>query len=392
MFTVGIDVHSKRSNLCVLDDHGKIVREQVVNGSPRRLVEHLRTLPAPFKVCYEASTSSGWLFDQLRSCAASVSVAHPGLLRLIFRSKKKNDRIDAAKLAKLEFLGEVPGAYTPSAQVRSWRAMIVHRHSLVHSRTAVKNNIRVLLRSQAVEPPRGMGLWTKKGLAWLRTVCFLTRADDLRRDLLLIELDQADQMVKKITAELDRIAADHPGVALFRTIPGIGPRTAESFIAYVDNPQRFRTSKCIGAYLGLVPSQDQSGSKNRLGRITKQGPPVVRSMLVEAAWRGIRCSASLKAYFDRITREDPDRRRIALIATAHHLARVMLSMLKSGTPWEERLSRPHVQPGGEMRPLSPPEPTPLPPSKFSAEPASRPTRLATPRTTESRSTRRTPKI
>jgi transposase len=83
----------------------------------------------------------------------------------------------------------------------------------------------------------------------------------------------------------------------------------------------------------LIPCQDQSAGKNRLGHITREGPPVVRSLLTEAAWQGIRRSAHLKAYFQRMTGMDPLRRKIALVATAHYLARVMLAMLRSGQAW-----------------------------------------------------------
>ena len=94
----------------------------------------------------------------------------------------------------------------------------------------------------------------------------------------------------------------------------------------------------MGSYFGLVPSQDQCGSMNHLGHITRQGPGTVRKLLVQAAWRGIRQSPALKAFFDRIVGGDRDRRKIAIVATAHHLARAMLAMLRSGTPWEERIA------------------------------------------------------
>jgi transposase len=340
MYTVGLDVHSGRSNLCVLDGNGKKVRERVVRGSPREVIKELGGLDQPFNICYEASTSCGWLYDQLRPLAARVAVAHPGQLRLIFRSKSKNDRVDAAKLAKLLYLDEVPCAYVPAAPVRAWRGMIEHRQRLVQKRTGAKNNLRAILRSQAIAAPPKKRLWTVKGRAWLAGVELSDPGDALRRDMLLEEYEHFERQIARVTGELDRIAQGHPGVALLRTIPGVGPRTAEAFAAYVDDPRRFRKSKCVGSYFGLVPSQDQSGSTNRLGHITKQGPGTVRGLLTEAAWRGTKSSPSLRAFFDRITGGDKNRRKIALIATAHHLARVMLAMLKANAPWEERLEEP----------------------------------------------------
>jgi transposase len=267
-----------------------------------------------------------------------VAVAHPGQLRLIFRSKKKNDRVDAAKLAKLLYLGEVPAVHVPSVRVRAWRAMIEHRRRLIDKRTRTKNALRAILRSQAIAAPPRRGLWTKAAVEWLGRVELPTPADALRRDMLLEELAHFDRQIARVTGELDRLAEGHAGVSLLRTIPGVGPRTAEAVAAYIDEPGRFRRNKCVGAYFGLIPSQDQSAGTNRLGHITREGPATVRKVLVESAWRATRCSRSVKAYFDRIAGGDRDRKKIALVATAHYLARVMLAMLKTGVAWEERLA------------------------------------------------------
>jgi transposase len=134
---------------------------------------------------------------------------------------------------------------------------------------------------------------------------------------------------------LARISAKHPGVALLRTIPGVGLRTAEAFVAFVDDPNRFKP-KSIGAYFGIVPRQDASSDRNRLGRITKDGTAIVRGLLTEAAWQGIRRSASIRAVFERISGGDPDRKKRAIVATGHYLCRVMLGMLRTGEAWNPR--------------------------------------------------------
>jgi hypothetical protein len=85
----------------------------------------------------------------------------------------------------------------------------------------------------------------------------------------------------------------------------------------------------------LVPSQDQSGDRNRLGQITREGPEVVRQLVAEASWQAVRRSPTIRAYFERIRRDDPQRKKIALVATAHYLVRVMWALLKDGATWEE---------------------------------------------------------
>jgi transposase len=106
-------------------------------------------------------------------------------------------------------------------------------------------------------------------------------------------------------------------------------------VAFLDDPERFPNAKAVGRYFGLTPCQDQSGERNRLGHITREGPPVVRQLLAEATWQAPRRSPTVRAYFERARRDDPQRKKIALVATAHYLVRVMWAMLKHGTLWEE---------------------------------------------------------
>jgi len=263
-------------------------------------------------------------------------VAHPGKLRLIFRAKRKNDRVDAEKQAKLLYLDQVPQVHVPPADVRAWRGLIELRRRLVGRRTAVKSQLRALLRGAGCcGAPGGKALWSKKGLKWLGAAP-LCEADALRRDLLLEELAQADERVGRVTKELDKRADAHPGVALLRTVPGVGPRTAEAFVAYVDDVRRFARNRQVGAYLGLVPCQDSSAGRDRLGHITGDGPPTVRMLLCEAAWQAVRRSPSMKLYFERVTHGEPGRKKVALVAAAHKLARSMAAMLRTGEAWREQ--------------------------------------------------------
>ena len=262
-------------------------------------------------------------------------MAHPGRLRLIFRSRDKNDRKDAERLAKLLYLGEAPAVHVPSLDVRTWRELINCRGQVIAKRTRAKNALRALLRGAGLVPPRHPDLWTKAGLAWLRRLALPTAPPQLRRDLLLEEVEALHRQVRRIEQQLGHRARQLPAVARLRSIPGVGIRTAEAVAAFVDDPDRFRSAKAVGRYLGLVPCQDQSGDRNRLGHITREGAPVVRQLLAEAAWQARRRSPTVRAYFERVQRGDPQRQKVALVATAHYLVRVMWALLKRGASWEE---------------------------------------------------------
>jgi len=307
------------------------------------LLAELKRIPGPFRVCYEASCGYGVLHEALSPLAQNVQVAHPGHLRLIFRSKRKNNRLDAARLAKLLYLGEVPAVHVPPKPVRQWRQVIEFRQRLLGERVRVKNRIRAFLRGEGIDPPKS--LWSRKGIVWLKAL-ELEECCALQRDLLEDQLREQNQRIERVESCLARPAEGHPGIALLRTIPGVGPRTAEALIAYIDDVKRFGSVKQVGCYFGMVPCQDASGDQNRLGHITRDGPATVRKLICEAAWTGIRRSPTIKAYYQRVQRGDPERKKIALVATAHYLLRVAAALLRSGECWREAGDAQPRQPGG----------------------------------------------
>lgn len=330
MLYVGLDVHYRTTTCCILGEDGRAVKTKTLKGPWHKAVDYLRSLGQELSVCFEASVGYGPLYEALLAFCRKVQVAHPGNLRLIFRSKRKNDRVDAQKIAKLLYLDEVPAVHVPDQDGRAWRELIEFRRRSIDKQTKVKNQLRCLLRANALHVPPKMGLWTIKGLAWLQAVGLPTTTTRLKRRLLLAELAHLKTQIKAVTDELDKIAANHPGVALLMTIPGVGPRTAEAFVAYVDRPDRFARANRVPAYFGIVPSQDASAGVNRLGHITKQGPATARKLLVEASWQMIRHDPATRAVFDRIVAGKPERRKTALVAVAHRLVRIMHAMLKSG--------------------------------------------------------------
>ena len=366
MYYVGLDIHQRSTSVEILDCNGKLVKRAEWKLPWPQLAQQLRQqAPAPFAVCFEASCGYGYLYEQFSSVAQQVKAAHPGSLRLIYKSKRKNNRVDAGKLARLLYLDAVPSVYVPGKDTRLWRQTIEFRQSLLIRLVALKNQIRASLRERGIAAPAG--LWTVKGMSWFKTQGENDDAWALRRDLLIEELAELKKKIKRVELQLRKMSDPRPGTALLKTIPGIGPRTAEALVAYIDNANRFSSVRKAGSYFGWDPCQDASADKNRLGHITRNGPPTVRKLLCEAAWQSVRRSPTVKAFYDRVTRNDPDRKKIAIVATAHYLTRVAVSMLKSGEVWREdpRLAN-SPEPGAVHQALGgsapkPPPRKPLPP-------------------------------
>src|ERR1700756_779130 len=205
MFYVGLDVHTKHISICALSATGQVVHRSRVR-SIEEMLRILEGLPDRFEVGYEASCGYGHFHDLLSPLAVRVLVAHPGQLRLIFRSKNKNDRNDAERLAKLLYLGETPTVHVPSLEVRTWRELINCRSQVIAKRTRAKNTVRALLRSAGVVPPKQPGLWTKKGLVWLRPRARPTTSQQLRRDLRIEEIETLIRQVRRIEQRLNHQA------------------------------------------------------------------------------------------------------------------------------------------------------------------------------------------
>jgi transposase len=163
-----------------------------------------------------------------------------------------------------------------------------------------------------------------------------TSREDLWRGQLELELNalaSVEEQLAIIEEKLDQLAADNPRCALLRTVPSVGARLSEALVATIDDPERFRSAKQIGAYVGLTPRQYQSGSVNRQGRVTGAGPKHLRSLLVEVAWMGLRFNPWMRVIYERALRGSPGRKKIALIAVARRLLVCCWAMLRRGEPW-----------------------------------------------------------
>jgi transposase len=334
MIFVGIDVHCKNSVICFLDPQlppGQQCRTVTCPTTPADFARRLRPLEGKCKIAFEVGTQTQWLAGIFRPLAAEVQVANPGKIPWLFRDRRKNDALDAHKLATLLYLGQLPTVHLPSADVSAWRSLINYRRTLVQRRVAIKNQIRALARAFGHRCPHRC-VWTSQGVAWLRSLTF----DAVRTMMMTSLLDQLrDVEVRRVEVEcqLDAIAATHPHVALLQTIRGIGPRTAEAVVAFADQIARFARSRQLGAYFGMTPGLDASAEVVRYGHITKQGPSVVRWVLVEAAHQAIRHAGPLRDFYKRVCRERKDRSKKAIVAVSRKMLTIMFAMLRDGTEY-----------------------------------------------------------
>ena len=342
---IGLDVHVNSTVACIFDDCMNSYKYEKVKTSPAALRRLLKahSKDNSVRATMEVSGLTANLYDHLRESVDEMVLCNPSQMPWIWRTAKKTDCIDAKKQALLLSVGQIPKVHMPAIEVRQWRMTIQHRRRLVEKRTRVKNRIRSMINSLCLRDKKIGTWWTKKNIQWLRTLTDMQGAIPLSDQAALQLLDMIDELeffnakVKYVTERLDRIAENHPGVHLLMTIPGVGPRTAEAVLAYTDEVDRFKRSKQYASYFGMTPKLDESASTRRLGHISKRGPSVVRWLIVESAWRAVKFSPALRAFYTRVMRGQKGRKKVAIVATARKVLTIMRMMLITGEVYNEKL-------------------------------------------------------
>jgi transposase len=302
----------------------------------RQLVQEV----GPDRVVIEICSIAGWVSDLVRRMGIEIQVANTSDDSWRWRKvKKKNDRQDALKAARLSAVNQIREVYIPQTEVRQWRALIAYRQQMVWRRTKIKNHIRDLLLREGQILPRGQKCWTQLGVATLEAMARPFNEvglEELWRAELGLELAQLREVQQKMVAleeKLNAIGAADARVQLLRTIPGVGPRLSEAIVALLDDPERFRKAGEVSAYIGMVPKELDSGETERRGRITRHGNRLVRSLLVEVAWAGLRHNPWVRENYQRISGGKKSRKKIAIVAVGRKLLVRCWAMLRDQATW-----------------------------------------------------------
>lgn len=276
----GIDVHQKYSEICILAEDGEVMERTKVQTT-RRALERFFSKKETMKLVLEAGGSSPWVSRLIEGCGHETVVCSPRRVRLIAESTLKNDTIDAEVLARLVridpgFLGKVQHR---SEKAQTLRSKLTVRSSLVEARTKWINTIRGILRSFGYRVPGGASktFHTRVGTVELPPDLEVVIQPLLRQlELLSLEITQCED-------DLETVAAQMPEVQHLRQIPGVGLIVGLYFVLTIDDPDRFKHSRDLAAFFGLRPTMRSSGDMETYGRITKQGDPQMRMLLVQAA-------------------------------------------------------------------------------------------------------------
>jgi transposase len=278
--TIGVDLGDRSSSYCVLNGAGEILLERKVSTTPEAMKQTFGRMPRS-RIAMETGTHSPWVSRLLTALGQEVIVAHAQNVRLIVKSRRKDDRLDARTLARLARID--PELLSPvqhrSAQAQLHLTQIRARAGLVSARTALVNAARGLVKSYGER-------LRKCGTEQFRRETTNGLSTELREALepLLREVESLNERIKEYDRRIeDMTKKTYPEVAVLKQVKGVGNLIALAFILTIEDPHRFRKSRDAGCFVGLQPGRRNSGESEPQLHISKEGDEYLRTLLVQGA-------------------------------------------------------------------------------------------------------------
>jgi len=337
MFYCGLDVAMKSSYVYITDSQGRKKASGEVPTEKAALGERLKPyLRGGLAVALEAGNQSAWLHDLLVELGATVTVVNPTKVKLIAESRQKTDKIDAKILCELLRLDGLPHpVHVPPPETRALRGLLVARRQLVTARVKLANVVRGLLRQEGTRLD-SHALMTFVG--WRRRLAGEYALRHLKPVLAAYfesfqALTRSIQALDKQLAERERQDAR---VARLKTIPKVGRIAALTFLAAVDQVERFSTSRKLVGYSGLAPTVRSSGERTHYGAISRQGRAELRGVWVQIAHLVAadtsKATAPLRKWFSRVAYHRG--KKTAIVALARKLLTIAYRLLRDETVYD----------------------------------------------------------
>jgi len=334
---IGIDLGDKKHAICVTDKDGVIIEEYFITNT-RQQLESLSEKYPESQIAMEVGTHSPWISRLLKSKDHKVIVANARKLRAIYTNERKSDKEDARILAR--FLRADVNLLHPiehvSEESQKAQLNLKLRNGLVKQRAALITTVRGVMKGLGHRLPAcSTASFHKKALHFLQQHPEHSASITPVLDTLEVITEQIAHYEQQIA---DEIEENHPQAVIFQEIPSIGPITALAFTTIIGSPDRFKSPRDVGAWLGLVPRRDQSGESDKQLPITKTGNGYLRTLLVQCAQYllghfGPEC-ALREAGLKIANRGGRSAKKKAVIATARKLAVMMMAMWQKQTTYQ----------------------------------------------------------
>jgi transposase len=334
--TAGMDLGDNYSHLCLIDtESGELIEGSRLRTTPEAMRRRFDS-ERPLHVAIEVGTHSPWVSRLLTECGHEVLIANPRKTRLIYGQKRKTDKLDAEKLARLaradpELLYPVGHR---GCESQAHLAVVHSREALVRSRTQMINHLRGTVKSFGYRLPKcSTPSFHKKVPGQLPS-----QLAEVLEPIVEI-VGSLTEKIKEYDRRIEELAAEHyPETRLLRQVSGVGSLTALTFVLTLEDPQRFAQSRSVGAYLGLAPGTDQSGEQDPQKRISAEGDELLRRLLVSSAHYILGPFApdsDLRRHGEKIAeRGGKNAKKRAVVAVARKLSVLLHRLWVSGEVYE----------------------------------------------------------
>jgi transposase len=322
MYYIGLDVHKKTISYCIKDGSGRVYGQGTIGATRRELDEWMKAVPQPWTVAMEATIFTGWIYDHLLPHAVQVKVAHPVMLRAIAAAKKKNDRIDAGKIADCLRCDFLPECHMVSTEIRDRRRTLRYRHLLVRQMVQIKNRISGLLLETGVSHNKQRLHKVKYFRELLGTN---PEVPDSIRPLLKLSRETIVRLQKTdyaLVSSLQRDPVLAERIQNLKTVPGVGPITALTWALEIGDVSRFRSVKQAISYCGLCGDEKSSADKVLRTPLSQQRNKHLQRVLIEAAKLAPRQSHELALVYEKEKQKGPANR--ASLAVARKMVAYLL--------------------------------------------------------------------
>lgn len=333
---VGLDVHKKSWSVSILTEHNE---HKTFSQPPdvAVLMNYLhRTFPgASYHTVYEAGFCGFWIHDQLEAAGVRNMVVNPADVPTNNKERRrKTDHVDCRKLAKRLRSQELTGIYVPPREHTEDRHLLRTRHSMVRKQTRCKNQIKAILAFYGINIPEDLGHWSRSFVAWIEELAMTCTSGNVALKVHLDELLHLRALLAQLNREIRKLALTpvyQKDVALLKSVPGIGILAAMILLTELHTISRFKNLDDLCGYVGLVPDTDSSGDQEVVTGITRRRNPLLRTILVEAAWVAIRKDPALmQAFADYSKRMKKSK---AIVKIARKLLNRIRYVLKNNTAY-----------------------------------------------------------
>src|SRR5580700_1662710 len=332
MIIIGVDFHPEFQQIASVDtETGELQERRLMHPEEaEKFYRDLAVAGQKVRVGMEASGHARWFERLVAELQFELWIGDATVIHAKRVRKQKTDRQDAQLILRLMLKDDFPKIWMPNWENRDLRQLLWHRHRMVQARTRIMNQLQAVALNEGLRCKKK--LWREAGREQLEAFLLAPWASRRRRDLPEL-LDRLNPTITELSQAIEREVENCREAKRLMTHPGVGPLTALAFVLIIGQAERFRCGKQVASYLGLVPLEDSSGNRRRLGHITKQGSSILRFLLVEAAQVTVRSLPEWRSkYLHLMMRRG---RKTAKVAMARKLVVRLYWMMRQGWDYQQ---------------------------------------------------------